>query len=82
LTILLSELATVRLVCKKCRTAIELDLAGLRTKLGNAECPCCNNDFPEDDHGHRLLAELARTLPALRKDSKAVEVEFVIPDSA
>lgn len=76
LAFLLSELNTVRIVCKKCRTAVEMTAEQVG---GVTEYNCL---------GCRTTINAATALKSLAagmgnvKSSDLVEVEFVVPDPA
>ena len=55
LRVQLSELATVRVVCKKCnRGVIEVPLARLGMALDHGACRLCNHEFFPDTKPNRL----------------------------
>ena len=79
---LLSELKTVRLICKnpKCGGVTELTVERLGTKFfDKAECPLCRAEFFGDRQVLNPLLQLARTVQEIQKRSAVVEVEFVLP---
>ncbi|HEX3151423.1 MAG TPA: hypothetical protein VHR66_25315 [Gemmataceae bacterium] len=89
LSVPISELKTVRLVCTNngCEGVIEMPLANLkpsderiRAGFAQLECPICGTDFrtggaPPTD----MLSTLTRVISELQKVTKS-QVEFAIPD--
>lgn len=83
LAFLLSELKTVRIICKHpaCGVITEMPLDKLAGKLCTGQCPACQKaiaSVSQDSNAFLLLAKAAQ-LFAARKDD--VEIEFVIPDN-
>jgi hypothetical protein len=80
LKLLLSDLTSIRIVCRKCGAAVEVPI----DRLGNAGdvyCPGCPRDektvlryAKRDD-----LINLAAAITQL-KQAKDVEIEFVVPE--
>lgn len=84
LRIKLSELKTIRIVCKKCGTVVEFptERAGARYKGWNGECRDCKTPFvssktPEFE-GFAALSAAFENLTNVAD----MEVEFIIPDEA
>src|SRR5437764_12980 len=84
---LLSELETVRVVCKKatCGAVIEVPISRLGNFFQGGNCRVCNNSFGVVDSlqrpitGINWLETLENVLTALKNASKNVEIEFVLP---
>lgn len=81
---LLSELKTLRIVCKKCGSVIEMNLETTDLKKG-LNCPTCLHTelVSANDAANRSLITLSSLVDAingLNKSSKSYEVEFVLPD--
>lgn len=80
---LLSELKTVRLVCNnpRCGAVIELTVERMRAKCEFAQCFVCKEDF-FGPHGSQLnpLTKLADAILEMQKHTKAIEIEFVMPE--
>jgi hypothetical protein len=82
LRILLSELSLVRLVCKKCGTAVELDIANVRAASAqHIQCAGCGGILrrgpfagQEDELNHLAIAV------EHLKVSNTVSVELVLPE--
>lgn len=81
LKILLSELSTIRIRCKKCRThgTLEMPVARL-DRIGEYRCPMCLEPFWKDqaDKNNHLIG-LQEAIEGLAEDADRIEVEFVIP---
>jgi hypothetical protein len=78
LRFLLSELETVRLICRNCKIVIEMPTSKLADTDSGISCPTCRAFFPkgqnkEEDH----LGDLARAIWGLKNLGQ--EIEFVIP---
>jgi hypothetical protein len=78
LTVLLSDLSTVRIVCQhkgdrtSCGVAVEVPVE----KLGQLEeCPVCHTSF--DPMARKLYISLGRAITQLQAH-KGVQVEFVV----
>jgi hypothetical protein len=78
LTVLLSDLSTVRIVCRhkadgtSCGVAVEVPVE----RLGQLEeCPVCHNSF--DPMAGKLCTSLGRAITQLQAH-KGVQVEFVM----
>lgn len=85
LKIMLSELATVRVLCKSstCGAVIEMPLADMPRMLALGECPVCHASFRvPSSSGPDLLAALARSIQAVQAASGRVEIQFVIPQQS
>jgi len=81
---LLSEFKTLRVVCKKCKTVVELDVASLAAAGLPYKCPGpgCQEVLPWMGGIDRTnpLQELARAMLAL-ETCKSVEVQLIVPDT-
>lgn len=81
---LLSELGTVRIICraKECGAVTEVSIA--RMRVANGECPVCKGDLVPAIDGHPLggnpLTRLAAAIQELQAHAGKVGVEFVLPD--
>lgn len=77
---LLSEIKTVRVVCKKCGAVIETPIEKAGDALASGRrCRFCNNDLGDPNHPNsdplRGLAAVAESLTSMEN----VEVHFVFP---
>lgn len=85
---LLSELSTVRLVCKdkSCGAITEMTLEKLRTRFSQSDpcCPVCRAEFgdPATSSTSNPLRDFAQAVRALQARQQFVEVEFVLPDKS
>jgi hypothetical protein len=80
---LLSELKTLRLVCKNPACGNVAELTPERLASGQyASCPFCTYSFitKKDDRDTYPLVALAHAILAVRDLKKNVEVEFIAPD--
>lgn len=80
LRVLLSEIKTLRIVCQKCKTVVEVPVEKLDTKFTNGACRFCGETFrseaiPDSD----LLGKLGNTLTLLRSIENHVQIEISIP---
>ena len=80
LKLLLSDLRTIRIVCRKCGAAVEIPIDCIGN-TGEVFCPGCPTDkktvlryAKRDD-----LVNLAAAIIGL-KQAKDVEIEFVVPE--
>jgi hypothetical protein len=82
LAFLLSELKTVRILCKKegCRGIIEVSIEDLPGKLDGCQCPFCKTSFRLANEDNFAL--LAKAIGNLARISDKVDVEFILPDNA
>jgi hypothetical protein len=79
LSFLLSELETIRVICRhdSCRGIIELSIEDLARRQPT-KCPFCNGDW--DYRGDRgPLAKYADAIADLKRCEKRMAVEFVLP---
>jgi hypothetical protein len=80
LSIMLSELGTIRLHCKTCGVVVEIAVDGMKPVL---VCPCCQRQFFEKNAGGEPLQALCKALETLRavlkSSTQLYDVEFVIP---
>lgn len=74
---LLSELKTVRIICKNCNVITELPIADLADKFKAPKCPSCKNSIASENENPFVL--LARSLAWFAGENR-VDVEFIIPD--
>ncbi|HLK60045.1 MAG TPA: hypothetical protein VKU00_26025 [Chthonomonadaceae bacterium] len=80
LKVLLEEIKSVRVICQKCHTIVELPIEAIGEKFASQQCPFCKNSFtvagvvpPDPFH------TLALALQSLQKISSQVKIEFVVP---
>lgn len=79
LAFLLSELSTVRVLCKKCGGVIEFPCEKLAFYFQSPKCPLCRHDFgPSDDDNP--FAAIAKAVATFKLIHGQVDVEFVLPD--
>jgi tRNA(Ile2) C34 agmatinyltransferase TiaS len=77
--VLLSELTTVRVVCNKCGTAIEVSLNALG-RIDGTRCAPCGTNFPMNPPGELgRLGSLQRAIEAASASDLAYHVEFSLP---
>ena len=86
LTFLLSELTTVRVICRHagCGAITEVPIDALQTMLGN-ECPVCRTRFLAQAPPHvqqATFADLAKAINGIAANKDRVEIEFVLPDES
>jgi hypothetical protein len=77
--ILLSELKTVRLICRSCQVVVELPVDRLDRLPPDFTCPVCHHYFPRKDPlrgTDDYLALLATAVRGLEREGQAVE--FVV----
>ena len=86
--VMLSELRTIRLVCRKkdCQTTIEIPLDKITRANANGSCPSCGTEFSvgygheaEKNHPLHALADALRNLKYM--DGENFAVEFPLDDS-
>jgi hypothetical protein len=86
--LLLSEIKTVRLKCKRpdCDGVVEIPIARLEKRFPCDSCSVCKAPFEVTGQGLlgsmqfvNWLSVLAQAVAALNKDSVQVDVEFVLP---
>ena len=77
LRVMLSELGTVRVVCKSCQAVTEIAADRLPAIFDAKRCPCCHTDF--DISNRNGFKELAAALALLASMESRVGIEFVIP---
>jgi hypothetical protein len=80
LAFLLSELKTVRIVCKHdgCGVVTEMPLNQMDQKMTGPYCPACRRPLAQTkDNPFMLLAQGVRGLEAFLS---VVDLEFIIPD--
>lgn len=81
--LLLTEIATVRLVCKNkdCGTIVELPIKKLQEDKWK-KCSSCNTVFPvahPDDQSVNYLADFSRAIEWLKLAKNILDIEFVLP---
>jgi hypothetical protein len=80
LAFLLSELKTVRVICKRdgCGMIYELPVAELETRFKNMTCPACKNLLGHgNENGFAWLSAAVRAFATVKD---WVELEFVLKD--
>lgn len=78
----LADVLKVRLVCRRCGTAVEYPVDKVERATDKRPCPGCNNDLrPAGPDRDDSLYQLAAAVRDLRK-STLVAIEFVIPGPA
>lgn len=77
---LLSELKTIRIICKGCHGIIELPPGKIAHQLAAVQCPLCRVSFGHSENYQ--LAKLAEAIHELSKPDAPVTVEFLIPDKS
>ena len=85
LVFLLSELATLRVVCRRpgCGGVTEMPLDRVAARFADPRCPVCQGELlPGNAAGANPLTQLARAAVALQAHAANVDVEFVLPDPA
>ena len=85
---LLSEIKTVRLVCKHegCKAIVEIPLSDLENRFSGGCCAVCKASWgvadqnrPGPREGINWLRILSQTVSELNMETVMVEVEFVLP---
>lgn len=77
---LLSELNLVRVKCGKCKNVVEIKAEDLGANFGNnALCPICGVRFSCSSGPQSPFTLLATAIKDFR-NTKDVEIEFVLPD--
>jgi len=86
LAFLLSELATIRIICRNgmCGAITEIPINRLADTMKANCCPVCRSPFCNQqlERPPNWLARLAEVLTGLQKTADLVDVEFVLPDNA
>jgi hypothetical protein len=79
LVFLLSELDTVRVICRhaNCGVTIELPVGQLGQRFANGHCPACNQLLASG--GKNAFEQLTEAVRAFKAYDKTVGVEFVLP---
>lgn len=79
---LLSELGTVRLLCRspQCGAATELTIEQMGLRMMPPFCPVCRAPLLSGHTNDNSLTRLAAALIELRAQTGTVEIEFVLPD--
>jgi hypothetical protein len=79
LAFLLSELTTVRIICRKCSVVTEMPIDILiATKGGATQCPSCKNSFTFQSV--QPIANFASAVAEMRQIGLAVDLEFTVED--
>ena len=77
LSFLLSELATVRVICQQCGTIVELPIGNLGMRFSDGTCRICKREiFPPDKE--KALLNLANAIAVVQEASQTVQLEFVL----
>ncbi len=82
LSFLISELTTVRFVCKNaaCGMVVEMTVDDLIQGKGRQQaCAFCQSSFDPHKRATAPITELARAIGALKAAASVVDVEFVLP---
>jgi len=86
LAFLLTELKTVRVICKECKTTTEVDierLADVTDSTDTVHCHSCKKRFYQiSKPGDNPFGKLADAIHALQSDAIKADVEFIIPDDS
>jgi hypothetical protein len=81
LFVLLSDLKTVRVTCRRCSGATEVLVDGVTKWAELPKCPACHTEI--DAHGDvagSLLFRFAGALLALQASARGLHIQFVVPD--
>ena len=79
---MLSELKTVRFICKKCGAVAEMNIGQIDMSFGNPSCKACSTAYDGASTSFiNTLTKLGKTLEAAQADSLGCEIEFVLPDN-
>jgi hypothetical protein len=79
LRILLSEIQTVRVICQKCKTVVEVPIENMKVTFANGECHFCHASFNTMNiPNYDALGDLARAITEANRLS-SVSVEMVLP---
>jgi hypothetical protein len=80
LVFLLSELKTIRVICKnpECRVTSELPIEKLETKFQVSACPACRKQIYPPNVNPFL--SLATAVEKFREWKDSIDIEFVFPD--
>jgi hypothetical protein len=84
LAFLLSELETVRIVCKACSAVTEMATEKASGKFETPQCPLCRELFFRPRPGTGTYNPLFNLLVAIEEVKRftTVDVEFVLPDQS
>lgn len=81
LAFLLSELQTVRVICKKCEVVTEMTADKASGKFQSGRCPVCEEWFYNPGStGFNPLFELLKMIQETKRIT-TFDVEFTLPDS-
>jgi hypothetical protein len=76
--VLLSEIKTVRVICQKCKTVVEVPVEKLGAMFKSGECRFCSQSFKDDNlSGLSLLEDLSKCLNLLIGIGGQVQIELV-----
>lgn len=81
MTVKLSDLQTVRIVCQLCGGTVEVAAKGITNKLGGNECPLCGESFLVDKYDVKTLLPFVRLkdlFEEIDKIKSKVKIEFAI----
>ena len=79
---LLSELKTVRFICKKCGAVAEMNIDKIDQSFGAPSCKGCSAPYDGANTNHiNALTRLGKALEAAQAGSLGCEIEFVLPDN-
>ena len=79
-TFLIGDLELVRIICKKCRSALEVEIRKINNR-SDLRCPCCHGVIFRDGDSHSTsdaYVGLAQAFERLKAEQLA-DIEFVIP---
>lgn len=77
---MIGELELVRIICKKCRSALELEIKKI-TNRSDLRCPCCHGVvFRDGDTTTTSDAYVSLAIAFEKlKAEQAADIEFVLP---
>jgi hypothetical protein len=84
LAFLLSELKTVRIICKNptCQGAVEIPVEHLGSRMAEPSCRICGHPFQPFAQGTNGFSILARAIQLLQQHADQGDVEFILPESS
>ena len=84
LAFLLSELRTVRIVCKGCAAVLEVPIEKLGNSVATCECKVCGQSFPrlKDAENRGPFWQLGQAIQQFRTHEAVVDIEFILPDDS
>ena len=81
--LLFKELGIVRIICRNCRTVVEMETQDLDKIKVNLLCPGCQTKLRLWEYGNLdKLSELSRAYKALTDGDGPIDVEFIIPEKS